>query len=285
MNVGLLTMSNVWGGTEIHTVQLARNLLGRGHATTLVCLSEHAYEVYRHRVEDGLSVACLAMPKPSEKMGCVDWLRLFAEQPWEICILIKGDIDAGGGWAIDLAARYHFGKYLVLEHKNAYPIGPKNSRRHFGFIPGLGLWWYQDHVERYLRSLGPKKVVCVSELNRGRLIKDHRFPEHKVVTIRNGIDVERFRRDAAHSQAWRLRWNISTEALVFGAIGRFAPLKGYGTAIEAFQRVRMLYPTKDMKLVLVGEGPDEQTLRDHAERIKTGGSVVFSPFSDRPGNH
>jgi glycosyltransferase involved in cell wall biosynthesis len=102
------------------------------------------------------------------------------------------------------------------------------------------------------------------------------------VTIRNGIDLEQFRRDAVHAQTWRQRWNISNEALIFGAIGRFAPLKGYGTAIEAFQKVQMQFPEKDMKLVLVGEGPDEQVLRAHAERIKPRGSVVFSPFCERP---
>src|SRR5262245_60130036 len=69
MHVALPTVSTVWGGSEIHTVRLARTLSERGHSTTLVGLTERAYQVYRDRVEGGVSLACLAMPKPSEKMG------------------------------------------------------------------------------------------------------------------------------------------------------------------------------------------------------------------------
>jgi len=282
MNIGVLTVSSAWGGAEIHSVELVRTLTERGHTATLVCLTQSAFDEHRARVGNAIPLACLPIPKPWAKMGFVDWLRLFAAQSWDACVLIKGELHSGGGWAIDLAARYRFGRYLVLEQKNAGPIHPKNSRRHFGFIPGVGLWWYAEHVRRWLRSVGPRKVVCVSDENRQRLVEAHGFPARKVVTVRNGIDPQRFQRDPAHADTWRRRWGISAGALVFGAIGRLAPLKGYATALTAFQELLTRCPERDVRLVLVGEGPLEAALKAQADAIVPGGRVVFAPFCERP---
>jgi len=282
MNVGLLAVSSAWGGAEIHSVQLARTLATRGHVATLVCLTERAYEVYRDRIDHQIPLVCLPIPKPWREMGFLDWMSLFAGQEWNVCVLIKGEVHSGGGWAFDLAARYRFRNYIALEQKNATPIGPKTSRRHLGFIPGLGLYWYRERLRRFLRSVGPRVIVCVSEANRQRLIADHRFPARKMVTARNGIDVQRFRPDPAHAETWRRRWGIPEGALVLGAVGRLAPIKGYDTALASFQALLERFPDMDLRLVLVGEGPDEQALRVQAEQVVPGGRVVFSPFCERP---
>jgi glycosyltransferase involved in cell wall biosynthesis len=282
MNVGLLAVSGAWGGAEIHSVQLARTLAARGHVATLVCLTNRAYDVYRDRIDRQIRLVCLPITKPWREMGVLDWLSLFAGQEWNVCVLIKGEVHSGGGWAFDLAARCRFGNYIAIEQKNAAPMGPKTSRRHLGFIPGMGLWWYQEHLRRFLRSVGPRVIVCVSETNRQRLIAHHRFPARKMVTVQNGIDVQRFRPDPAYAETWRRRWGIPKEALVFGAVGRLAPIKSYDTALAGFQALLERFPGVDLRLVLVGEGPEEQALRAQAEQVVPGGRVVFSPFCERP---
>ena len=232
------------GRGSIHTVQLVRTLVQRGHTAAVVCLTERTYQVYRGRVGQEIPLVCLPIPKSSEaEMGLRDWMGLFARQPWDACILIKGDFVTGGGWAIDLAARYRFGNYLAIEHLSAEPLPPKLSKRHFGFIPGLGLYWYRKYyLPRFLRSLGPRKVVCVSEAGRRRLIEDAWFPARKVVTVRNGIDPRRFCPDPVHAEAWRRRWGIPQGALVFGALGRLDPRKGYDTALTGFQALLQALP-------------------------------------------
>jgi glycosyltransferase involved in cell wall biosynthesis len=130
--------------------------------------------------------------------------------------------------------------------------------------------------------VGPKVIVCVSHAVRRRLVEDYRFPGRKVITVWNGIDVERFRRDASAATAWRARWNIPLGALVFGAVGRLAPMKGYDIALAAFQDLLRCLPDRDVRLVIVGDGPGGQALRELASSVVPGDRIVFSPFSDRP---
>jgi glycosyltransferase involved in cell wall biosynthesis len=283
MNIALLLMGNAWGGAEIHAVRLARTLAERGHTATLVCLTDLAYEVNRERVGPEVPLVCLPIPRASPRdMGFRDWLRLFARQAWDVCVLIKSEFHAGGSWAIDLAARYRFGSYMVLEQLDAEPLPPKTNRRHLGMIPGLGLWWYREHLRRFLRSVAPRTVVCVSDANRRRLIQDHRFPARKVVTVQNGIDPERFVPDRAHAETWRRRWGVPSEALVFGAVGRFDAMKGYDILLASFQAVLEHFPERDLRLVLIGEGTHESALKTQAEEILPRNRVIFSPFCGRP---
>jgi len=208
------------------------------------------------------------------------WWRYFAGRPWDLCVLVKGDVDAGS-YKLDIAARLRFGNYVTVEHLMA-DASPKTRRLHFGFIPGLGLWWYRARLRRFLRSVGPRRVLCVSDAVRRRLIADYRFPARKAIAVANGIDVQRFRPDPVQRAVWRRRWNIAPDALVLGAVGRFHPRKGYDTALAGFQVLLNEFPEKDLRLVLVGEGQDEGVLRARASQLKPNGRVTFWPFCDRP---
>lgn len=282
MNIAVLMDTPVWGGAEIHAVGFTRTLLERGHLATLVTLTQRARDLHRKHVEPELPKAFLGAKEPLSRVTYRQWLRLFADQSWDTCVLVKGDIYTGGGWAIDLAARRRFGRYLVLEQKDVNPLGPRSSRRHLGLLPGLGLWWYREHFRRYLRSLGPRKIVCVSEANRQRLMNEHRFPARKLATVRNGANVDRFRRDDGARKVWRRRWGISDQALVFGAVGRFHPFKGYGMALTGFQATLQSHPRRESWLVLAGDGPEAEALRARAEEIRPRGRVIFLPFQERP---
>jgi glycosyltransferase involved in cell wall biosynthesis len=195
-------------------------------------------------------------------------------------VLIKGTFVVGD-WKLDCAARLSFSHFLTIEQLIA-PLIPRRSRRYLGFLPGPGLWWRRELLRGHLRSWWPQKVICVSNAVRARLVAEYRFPGRKLVTVWNGIDVERFRPDPALGEACRREWGVPSGALVFGAVGRFAEMKGYPVALAGFQRLLSRFPDRDVWLLLVGEGDQEQSLRALAERIQPRGRVVFAPFSHRP---
>src|SRR5437867_10117985 len=205
MRAALLTLTGPWGGTQIHTINLARTLKARDHSATIVCLEETVLQAYRDHCDD---VALVLLPLPTElqSMTFWAWWRYFAGQSWDLYFLVKGDVDAGD-YSLDLAARLRFGNYVTIEHLMA-DASPRTRRLHFGIIPGLGLWWYRVRLRRFLRSVGPRRVICVSDAVRRRLVADYRFPAQKALTVPNGIDVDRFRPDPGQRAASRRRWNI-----------------------------------------------------------------------------
>jgi glycosyltransferase involved in cell wall biosynthesis len=169
-----------------------------------------------------------------------------------------------------------------LEQKDVDPMPPRSAGRRKGRLPRLGLWWYREELRRRLRSLAPRRIVCVSDANRLRLVRDHGFAASKMHTVRNGADVERFRRDPAQGLASRRAWGVPDDALVFGAIGRLHRIKGYATVLDALPVVLQARPARDIRLVLVGEGPEEDALRAQAERLGLQERVVFVRFTSRP---
>jgi len=196
--------------------------------------------------------------------------------------MVKGFFGLGT-WQLDIAARYCFGNYVTIEHLSADALAPKTSRRHFGLMPGLGLWWYRRvFLPRYLRSIGPRRIVCVSDAARKRLVGDFCFPSKKVVTVRNGIDAAIFHPDITHRDAWRSRLGIPGSALVLGAVGRLHPVKGYDIALAGFKECVSAFVEKDIRLLFIGDGEHEQALRRRAETILPHGRIIFAPFSDRP---
>jgi glycosyltransferase involved in cell wall biosynthesis len=68
---------------------------------------------------------------------------------------------------------------------------------------------------------------------------------------------------------------------VFGAVGRFSKVKGFDVLLRLFATVA-LAATQDVRLVLVGQGPEEPALRNQTRELGLGDRVVFAPFSDAP---
>ena len=66
---------------------------------------------------------------------------------------------------------------------------------------------------------------------------------------------------------------------VIGCAGRLVAIKRFDAVIAALPRVRDTVP--DARLVLVGDGPEEQSLRSLARRLGVENAVTFAGASDR----
>jgi glycosyltransferase involved in cell wall biosynthesis len=189
---------------------------------------------------------------------------------------------AVGSLRLDLAARLHFRRYIAIEHSTV-ALPPRASGRWCrGLLPGLGLWRYQGRLLWQLRSTLSHLVVCVSQGARQRLIRDFRVPRHKVATVHCGVDTAKFRPDPARRAAGRRQWGVADDALVFGSVGRLHPDKGLDVAIEGLGRLATRFPQRDLRLVLVGDGPARESLLRQAQAAGVADRVLFAGFSARP---
>lgn len=150
-----------------------------------------------------------------------------------------------------------------------------------GLLPGLGLWWYRWRLSGFARSLAPQATICVSDAARLALATDYGFSTRKLVTIRHGVDVEKFRPDAAARKNAREAWGVPEHAFVFGSVRRFIHEKGLDVLIEAFARLQSK-TDRDVRLVLVGDGPDRDALSALAAQLGVSKSVVFPGFTPSP---
>jgi glycosyltransferase involved in cell wall biosynthesis len=103
------------------------------------------------------------------------------------------------------------------------------------------------------------------------------FAPGQVVTVHNPVSsftmkpvepgtVERIRRELGLEGVWP----------IVGAVTRFYPAKGITFLVEAFPRVLERFP--DARLVLVGDGPLGDELKDQARTLGIGRSVIFTGF-------
>ncbi|GAB5536687.1 MAG: glycosyltransferase family 4 protein [Rubricoccaceae bacterium] len=87
------------------------------------------------------------------------------------------------------------------------------------------------------------------------------FPEARgrIHVVPNGVDVERFRPGLMPKEA------APKGAFVVGFVGSLKPWHGLATLAEAFARLHQLAP--DVHLLIVGEGPERESLQADLERL------------------
>ncbi|MFF5841766.1 glycosyltransferase [Streptomyces massasporeus] len=119
-----------------------------------------------------------------------------------------------------------------------------------------------------------RTTVAVSPTVAERL-KRWGVPGPRIEVVPNGIDVARFRFDAARRHDTRRRLGLPDDAYVIGAVGRLAPGKRFGALIRALAQL-----PDDHWLLLVGGGPEEDVLRRTARAAGVAGRVLFT--GERP---
>ncbi|MFF5309497.1 glycosyltransferase [Streptomyces massasporeus] len=119
-----------------------------------------------------------------------------------------------------------------------------------------------------------RTTVAVSPTVAERL-KRWGVPGPRIEVVPNGIDVARFRFDAARRHETRRRLGLPDDAYVIGAVGRLAPGKRFGALIRALAQL-----PDDHWLLLVGGGPEEDVLRRTARAAGVADRVLFT--GERP---
>ena len=96
--------------------------------------------------------------------------------------------------------------------------------------------WYKCHLDR-TAFRNAKVVVCNSEMAARQAGGWYRMTPNKLRVVRNGVDCERFRRDAALRQEARIRWAVPEGGRVALFLGNGFRRKGLTTAVKAFHQV------------------------------------------------
>src|SRR5712691_1462729 len=93
---------------------------------------------------------------------------------------------------------------------------------------------------RLLLALGTDRIVANAEAVRAYLIGRGAAPK-RVVTIRNGVDLDRFA-GALDVAALRRSLGVAIDDQVAAVVARLEPQKGHGVVVEAAARLRERFP-------------------------------------------
>ena len=187
------------------------------------------------------------------------------------------------GWYIDfnlaeVLAAFTVTMGRVFMHENVGPDIPpeKVSKKYFGFIKGMALWWHWERFFIYIKAYFCKKVLFVSQDIRKKFIELWNYPKHSSRVSYHGTDSTKYFPSEKVRLELRDAYKINSSDLLFLATARLAPPKCLDRLINAFDIV-----AKDLahvQLLIAGGGPLEKDLKELAASKQSRDRIRFLGF-------
>lgn len=118
-------------------------------------------------------------------------------------------------------------------------------------------------------------IITVSNGVRDVLLANGVEPQ-KCFTVFNAIDTQQPLPDRQTMRHQLL--NVGNGTFVFGSIGALIPRKSHHHILQALAKFAAEFPQADWRMVIVGEGPEEQALKRQAAEAGIQERVVFTGF-------
>lgn len=118
-------------------------------------------------------------------------------------------------------------------------------------------------------------IVAVSASTRNFLIQQEMVPAEKITVIYNGVDLERFRPNAAGASRgyWRSKWGLPENAPVVAGVGRLSEQKNFSLFLQVAREVLQDLP--QVYFAIAGEGPERSKLEALARDLGIASRVRF----------
>lgn len=253
---------NKFGSMEEMILFLGMELKRRGDELVLGVLSYPALEVAELFTAAGIKVVTLeSSPGVKEKLSTFQRIqfirRLIREQSIDLVhINFYGMMNS-----IVLGAYLTSAKVLFTEHTSGVP-------------PVRGaLKYFLSKSLHFFISKRVTKYIAVSNFVGERLRISHHVDPDKVVTIYNGVNVERFKPlDSASS---RVATGLPLDRKIILSVAMLIPEKGLHYLIDAAAILVKDFGMKDLCVVIVGEGDSRGELERQVRENQLSDHVMF----------
>lgn len=285
MNIAIWWEQESWGGVDAHLAALLGAWPGHDSFTIFHNVSNPGVQ----RIGAAISARGVrAIPVPEWRTAKTGLLRRLVDYvllplrfwrwigraqhvlarhgPFDAVIADNGSYP--GAWTclatLCAAQRLGIGKRLLLVHHAAAP-----------FSIGRGL--FERAVDRGVQNWATD-LVTVSRATRETLVRLRFFNTERnpIRVIHNGI---RIAAGATAANGLRQGWGIADGETVLGMMGRIERYKGHEDVLLAMAELPEDLRSR-MRLVIVGEGPEEEKarLRQVAERLGLGDRILFTGY-------
>ncbi|MBL8013010.1 MAG: glycosyltransferase family 4 protein [Candidatus Omnitrophica bacterium] len=165
------------------------------------------------------------------------------------------------------------GEVFMHENLGAPEPSAKSSKKYFGVIPGVGLWWYAEKYFNPWRAKFCKKIYVVSAEIRQRMIDLWNYPMDKLEVLYHGVDTARFHPSESSRKKLRSVMGISESETVIIVAARLSQEKCIDRAIDAFDALITRFP--NLQLLIAGTGPYEERLKTLAQQKASSARIKF----------
>jgi glycosyltransferase involved in cell wall biosynthesis len=233
-------------GAQKAMLELARGLKARGHHAVVVTMYDKGDFIPGFQERYGLEIISLQMKRPGERNPLARGIRSL----WGLGRLYR----LMRRHKIEIVQTFsHYSNIVgpVIAWLARIPVRVSSQRMS---LRGASGWLL--HLDRLIvNSPLVTRMVSVSEGTRRFCIEKQGMKADKIVTIHNGIDLERFKPAAAPKQEEHLRRDLGLvdSELIITTVARLHPQKGHSYLIQALPRILDTVPHSQFLFVGGGE--------------------------------
>lgn len=274
MKILLTSLSGQYGGMEIRMLQEAVVLIDMGHTVEIGISSfPDQARFFEAAKSQGIDCFTLDIP-PFFELWSRRHLNLIKAYLFSVYQLKKEGYDLAHvfmPWTDQAASRL-----WVCAMANI----PTVMSIHGNFSNTTNFPMFHQRILRTAcRNL--RGIFAVSESAKLSFLRNFEsFINIDVEVIPNFVNSQRFRPNPTLREKLRQQLEIPENAFVLGYIGRLAPRKHVGDALEAFSRFHTKESTSHF--IIVGDGPDKSFLHQKACSLGIINSVHFLGFQSTP---
>ena len=175
---------------------------------------------------------------------------------------------------IDIVQTYHFKSdtYGVFVSRLLGVSKIISSRRDSGDLKSPRQLVLNKIMDRFIDRF----IVVCDKVGRS-LAESEGTNFNKMTTIYNGVDLNKFHADSNWTvNALKKGSRIKNDDFILGTVALFRPEKGYDVFLDGIRRVA--FQIKNMKVVLIGDGPTYGQCKKYCEQYELEDTVVFTGY-------
>lgn len=260
--IDVVDEQHVLGGTELQVRQIISTLSAAGAKPQLCIVKGQPWATASDYFDCPVHFACLdgggSLHRFSRALALIKWMR-------------SQDLAAIQTFFSDSNL---FGPVLAWLARIPIRIG---SRRNLNYWMSVSWRFFQSIANLFVTHIIANAQAVVENTR-----KTEAFMGSKACVLYNGLDIERFKRNADRRAAIRAQLGLTAEHVLIGTVSNLRPVKGLPDFIEAAGLAARDYP--QARFAVIGEGPLLQELeRMIADRGLTGKFRLLGRQSDVPG--
>jgi len=263
MHIGFIEDTHLHGGTQIWVAEAVQAFINRGHKVTLIAPDRSWVAKQCNQMQVNVATYDWDEIIHEGAHNVEIWTNALRECDVVICTVHP---PRNGFHCSVFAAR------CIRDGKLSTHLIPKTGT----IVPDYLREFYLP--DETINS----SIITITDFTRKYLIEAYKIPTEKISLIYQGTEVDRFRHTDRGKEEAQKRYPLPENASpIIGSLGSFEPRKGH---IVLFEAMRQLANSTlpDIHLMMVGDGPDEETLKRKVIDLGLRNHISFYPFTKEP---